>query len=70
MRALDGQAWEAQTQPMTPTTSHRILRRLAGRIRLAALDVDDRAVATKLLLIATELEDMAQERRDKTARRN
>jgi hypothetical protein len=55
---------------MTVTSSHRVLRRLAGRLRLAAIEADDRAVATKLLMIATELEDMAHEQRAKTGRRN
>lgn len=52
------------------TNTHRILRRLAGQMRLSAMNMEDRPLATKLLLMAIELEDAAKERRAKSARRN
>jgi hypothetical protein len=55
---------------MTLENPHRILRRIAGRMRVEAMKIDDRPIATKLLMIATELEEMAAERRANSPRRN
>lgn len=55
---------------MDLTAPHRIVRRLAGRIRAAATGIEDRKIATKLLLMAIELEQLAEAERTRTARRN
>jgi hypothetical protein len=55
---------------MELTTTHRILRRLAGRMRYESTRVAEQEIAIKLLLMATELEAVAEEMRRKTARRN
>jgi hypothetical protein len=52
------------------TNSHRILRRIAGRMRMEAMNIEEPPIATKLLLMATELEDLAEDKRAKSARRN
>jgi len=57
-------------EPMELTSTHRILRRLAGRMRYESTRVAEREIAMKLLLMATELEAAAEEMRLKTARRN
>jgi hypothetical protein len=37
---------------------------------MEAMNIEERPIAAKLLLMATELEDLAEERRAKSARRN
>ena len=51
-------------------TSHRILRRLAGRIRMDALQIEEKTIVIKLLMIATELEDLADETKPVNRRNN
>ena len=42
-------------------TSHRILRRLAGRMRMDALQIEEKKIVIRPPMIATELEDLADE---------
>ena len=51
-------------------TSHRILRRLAGRMRMDALQIEEKKIVIKLLMIATELEDLADETKPVNRRKN
>lgn len=55
---------------MELTVRHRILRRLAGRLRMDAMKMDDKAIAMKLVLMAIELEMLSEEARPASQRRN
>lgn len=55
---------------MTLENPHRMLRRIAGRMRLDAMKMDDSHIAAKLLQMAAELEQIAAELRAKSSRRN
>jgi len=55
---------------MELTVRHRILRRLAGRLRVDAMKIDDKAIAMKLVLMAIELELLSKEARPPSRRRN
>jgi hypothetical protein len=39
-------------------------------MRMEAMNIEEPPIATKLLLMATELEDLAEDKRAKSARRN
>ena len=52
------------------TAPHRILRRLAGRMRLDAMGIDDEEISKTLLLMAWELEERARQIRPSGHRKN
>ena len=55
---------------MELTATHRILRRLAGRMRYESTRIADKDIAIKLVLMATELELVAEdEERRQSVRR-